>query len=127
MKLSLTAILFLLAFGARAQSLKLAWDASPDSNVTNYVVYAATNSTTVLTNFPAGTNLTVTIKNLSPATWRFYATAQKDGAESLPSNVVIVQVPVEPANLRTVAVQYTFSLADTNGFHNAVFFKFAFP
>ncbi len=95
-----------------AQSVKLAWDASPSPGVTNYVIYAATNALATLTNISVGTNLTATVENLSPGTWRFYATAQAGGVESAPSNLLLVDVPRPPANLRTIVVQYSYTLTN---------------
>ena len=81
-------------------SFTLGWDRSPSDYLTNYVtykVYGGTNfvgtNLTVITNFSAGTNLSVTITNIAPGKWTFYATASQLGMESLPSPTLSVTVP----------------------------------
>ena len=106
--------LLLFPVAAWAGSVTLAWDASPSASVTNYVLYAHTNSlssgtnlSTALVKVSTGTNLTVALTGLNPpTTWYFVATAKAEGMESAPSNQLIVQVPVAPANARMMAVQY---------------------
>lgn len=114
-----------------AVPIKLAWDASPTVGVTNYVLYASTNTITT-TNIlssavrvSVGTNLTATISDLVPGNWYFAATAMKLGVESAPSNILQVQVPVAPTNMLTVFVQYSTSI--TNGFTDTGFFRLRIP
>lgn len=110
---AIAGLVLLLAVSSRAGSVNLAWDASATSGVTNYLLYASTNALTAtnLASAPVkvacGTNLNVTITGLAaPLTWQFAVTAVKGGVQSDPSNVVIAQVPLTPANARVVAVQY---------------------
>jgi hypothetical protein len=116
--------------GAQAQTVRLAWDPSPSPGVTNYVLYAstnelsATNLMTATTNLPCGTNLTATVTDLSAGNWWFVATAWAGGVESLPSNVLQVQVPTPPANMRTVVLQYSGTLSN---FYDVGFFKLRLP
>jgi len=117
-------ILFFLPFPALSQSVKLTWNASPSVGVTNYVLHGGTNDF-VLVTVSCGTNLVCTLTNIVAGQWRFYCTAQKDGVESGPSNILLFEVPRAPENLRTIAVQYSFTLG-TN-WHDALYFKFAFP
>lgn len=76
-----------------ASDVTLEWDASPTSDITNYVLYAsqtaltATNLPTATVCLNAGTNTTATVTNLT-GHWYFVATAQKDGLESDTSNMV---------------------------------------
>ena len=112
-QLLIVLLLTSLSAFALGGSATLAWDASPSAAVTNYVLYAHTNSlnstnlNTALVKVSAGTNLTVAITGLTPPTvWYFVATAQANGIQSDPSNQLVVQVPVAPANARMMAVQY---------------------
>ena len=116
-----------------AGSVTLAWDASPSPGVSNYVLYAHTNSLSSGTNLNAalvkvnaGTNLTASVAGLNPpATWYFVATAQAGGIQSDPSNQLIVQVPANPTNARVLAVQY----ADLNitNWTDVGFFRLRIP
>ena len=105
------------------------WDASPDSSVTNYTLYACTN--TIGTNLSAavtvevGTNLTARIEDLLPGRWSFYVTAMAAyRIQSLPSNVVQAEVPAAPTNMRTVVLQYSGTLTN---FYDVGFFKLRLP
>ena len=114
-----------------AGDVRLAWDASTSAGVTNYVLYAHTNSlsatnlasATIKVN--AGTNLTARIEGMaSGTTWYFVATAVAGGVQSDPSNQVVVQVPAPPGNSRVVAVQWGVSL---DSITNNQFFRLYFP
>lgn len=95
-----------LAFGANLTYLgngTFGWDRSPDDLITNgvyYRLYAGTNlvagSVNNLTNTYTGTNVTVTVTNLAPATWYFSVTATQGGLESTNSNVLPYFVPALP-------------------------------
>lgn len=122
---------FSLQPSAFAGEVTLAWDASPSPAVTNYVLYAHTNSlsatnlasATVKVN--AGTNLTALVENLRPpVTWYFVATAVAGGVQSDPSNQLIVQVPPPPANARVVAVQFGITLTNLT---DVGFFRLRIP
>lgn len=128
MKLLLS-LFFWLAPAAQAGSVSLVWDASPDSSVTNYTLYACTN--TIGTNLSAavtvevGTNLTARIEDLLPGRWSFYVTAMAAyRIQSLPSNVVQAEVPAAPTNMRTVVLQYSGTLTN---FYDVGFFKLRLP
>jgi len=125
-----TAAACLLAVAAQAQSIRLAWDASTSPGVTNYVLYAHTN-TLAATNLSAavvkqsvGTNLTATIEDIKPGHWWFVATAVGSGVESGPSNSVNVEVPKPPAAMRTIVVQYSGTLTN---FYDVGFFRLRLP
>lgn len=96
-----------------AADIKLAWDASLSAGVTNYVLYAHTNSfpvanrSTALVRINVGTNLTARVEALGAGQWSFAASAMLDGTESDLSNILVVQIPRPPMMLRTVIVQYT--------------------
>lgn len=84
-------------------SVTLAWDRSPNDQLTNgvtYKVYAGTNlvsgNLVSITNAYAGTNTSVTFTNIAPAVWYFQATASQAGLESIPSNRAIFTVPSAP-------------------------------
>ena len=127
-------ILLVLASAWCARAVTFEWDASPDAWVTGYRLYAHTNSmaagtnlTTAVVKIDAGTNLTATVTNLLPGKFYFVATAYTaDNLESPPSNEIILSVPVQPPNLRTVIVQWSGAVASTN-WQDAIFFKFKIP
>lgn len=126
----LSILALVLAFEALGSEVRLAWDASPTPGVTNYVLYAgtnalnATNLTSAVVQLNVGTNLTGTIEGLVPEEWSFTVTAMRDGIESDPSNVLIVEVPQPPARMRTVAVQYSGTLTN---FYDVGFFRLRLP
>ena len=129
----LFSILF-LACGLAARAVTFEWDASPDQWVTGYRLYTHTNSmaagtnlATAIVKIDAGTNLTATVTNLAPGRYYFVATAYTAyNLESPPSNEIILSVPVQPPNLRTVIVQWSGLVASTN-WQDAIFFKFKIP
>ena len=99
--LSLTALLQVCA-------VQLAWDPSPDANVTGYKIYYGTNSGSyqIIVDVGNVTNTTITLTNYAPITTYFIATAYTvEGVESLPSNEVSYAAPKPkpspPTNLRT--------------------------
>ena len=118
------------ALTSMASDIKLAWDASPTTGFTNYVLYASTNilSATNLTSatirLNVGTNLTATVERITAGQWSFAATAMKDGLESDPSNILIADVPQPPARMRTVVVQYSGTLTN---FYDVGFFRLRLP
>lgn len=116
--------------GADGADIRFAWDPSTTTGVTNYVLHAHTNALTA-TNFASalvhvnvGTNLTASVSALQPGLWSFCATAQKDGVQSAPSNVVNVEVPRPPPNMRVVVVQYSNTLSN---WYDAGFFRLRLP
>ena len=78
-----------------ALGVNLAWDPSPDTNVTGYVIYYGTNSGGYPWRIDVGNHSTAMVSNLPPGvTYYFVVTAYAaDGAESLPSNEVTYLVP----------------------------------
>lgn len=93
--------LFLTAVAMAAQSVNLAWDASPSPEVNRYKVYAVKGTNTVFTAGNANANSTVTVTNqltasftnLSVGAWTFTATAiSTNGLESANSNTVWTNV-----------------------------------
>lgn len=110
---SLIALLSSLAcLVLNAAEVPLAWDASSTVGVTNITLYASTGTLTTNTLATATVKLqlgvvtTATLKDFLPGRWSFCVTAWKDGLQSDPSNILQVEVPLPPNNMRTVAVQY---------------------
>lgn len=95
---TLLAIL-LSTFSLKAADVQLAWDASPSEGITNYQFYAHTNVLTA-TNLRSavlkqgiGTNLTIKLEGAT-GPWWFAVTAQREGLESEPANILqVVFVP----------------------------------
>lgn len=120
--------IFLICFittTVSAGSTTLTWDASPTPNVI-YKLYGHTNSlnstnlVTASVIVGTGTNRTVLVDQIvAPTQWYFVATAVLGGVESLPSNQLILQVPLDPPNLR-VAIMGAPTL--TTGWTNLGFF-----
>ena len=125
MKLLLAIIAGLFCFTGYADNLKLAWDASPSTNVVGYALYSGTNSGNYLTRTEVGTNLTASVEGLVEGRWYFVVTAfTTNNIESLPSNEVNAEVPKPPANMRTVIVQYGATLTN---FYDVGFFRLRLP
>lgn len=120
------ATLLLAGSALFAGQVNLIWDPSETTGV-SYTLYGHTNAISE-TNYSqsvvridTGTNLACRITDLKPGRWWFCATASKDNVESDISNVLLVEVPLPPANHRVVAVQYTHEI--TNGWTDATFFR----
>lgn len=126
----LTLLLFMLSPWCMASSINLAWDASPATNVTSYVIYAstnilnATNLASANVRLNVGTNLTATITDLKAGQWSFAAAAVSGGVEGDLSNILIVDVPKPPERMRTVVLQYGGTLTN---FYDVGFFKLRLP
>jgi hypothetical protein len=124
-------VLICMADTSIASDLRLAWDASTDaSRVIGYRLYAHTNQLSE-TNLAAsvvkrdvGTNLTARLENLSVGRWWFAATAVGTNAESGPSNILLVDIPAPPANMRMFVVQYSGTLTN---FYDVGFFRLRLP
>lgn len=136
MKLTYSILLLsaLTAFAANPTNsafVVLAWDRSPDDQLTNgltYRVYAGTNLTSGLvnsiTNFNASTNTSVSITNLQPATWYFTATALQGGVESDFSNITSVTVPkVKPRPPGAMATMYLEMTLDLTNYTDVGMFR----
>ena len=78
-----------------SQSVSLAWDSSPDTNVTGYVLYSGNVSGKYTSRLDVGTNTTTTATGLAEgSTYYFVVTAYNAvGLESGPSNEVGFVVP----------------------------------
>lgn len=124
--IGLFVLLASLSAFAAGGSVTLAWDPTPSTNCT-YVLYGTTNTVLTPTNAQikvnCGTNLTMQATDIAnAATWRFAVTAAQGALESDFSNQLILQVPVPPANTRSVALQYSGTLVGTN-FLDALYLK----
>ena len=83
-------------FTARAgQSVSLAWERSPDTNVVNYILYYGNCSGVYNSRLPLGTNTTANVKNLAEGSDFYFVVVASDvaGLESEPSNEVHFVVP----------------------------------
>jgi hypothetical protein len=78
-----------------AQQFAVAWDASPDTNVTGYTVYYGTNSGSYDFRMDVGTNTMTAIPDLGPwATYYLVVTAYNAaGVESPPSSEISSTIP----------------------------------
>lgn len=121
--------LLAMAVPVMASDIKLAWDASQTPGITNYVLYASTNTLTstnlqsALVRLSVGTNLTASITDIKAGQWTFAATAIKDGIESSPV-LLLAEVPKAPDRMRTVVVQYSGTLTN---FYDVGFFRLRLP
>ena len=104
----------------------LAWDRSSDDTLTNgltYVIHGEQRTATA-TNLITVANITsntVGIYDIVSGDWTFYATAKLAGIESESSNLLLLRVPVEPLNMKTVILQYSATL--DGPFVDALFLK----
>ena len=88
MKLVLSLFACCVCFEVQSAPITLAWNASPSSNVTSYVLYWGTNNNEWFHSMNVGPALTATV-DLPSGTWFFVVTARNsDGLESDPSNPV---------------------------------------
>ncbi len=114
----------LAATAARAGTVTLAWDPSPDASVAGYFIYAATNdlAATNLAAAPirvdARTNTVCSVDVTNAGLWTFVATAYAltgtNRIESDPSNQVSVRFPWPPARMAVLVPQYAATLGSTN-------------
>lgn len=137
-RLTLAALVLFLGIcpTARGQStnqpvqVRLAWDASPSPGV-DYILWAsnAVHTPTNALPVPAGTNLSARVSDIAPGRWTFYVTARTRGTnavESVPSNLLLLDVPTTPANFRNVVIQYSTNLSFSNSV-NVGFFRLEIP
>lgn len=94
-----------------AETITLAWDASPDAEVTGYRLYFGPASATYTNTVDIGAKLTTDV-TLTPGTFYFVVTAYTaQGLESDPSNEISYSVrPGKPLNLR-ITVQSSTNLS----------------
>lgn len=118
MRIALLAVLLSTATLLRSQTVPtvtLAWDPSPTANLTSYAFWHATNGITfiVVTNVPPTPPYTVILRAFDAVTNSYFATARQGTNESVPSNTVKYQTPIQPptnvrplppTNLRVVLV-----------------------
>lgn len=128
-KLSVWLLMSPMTMSATAGEVRLAWDASATTNVTNYLILAHTNNSvgmrTNSVRVNAGTNTTALVEGMKDGTtWYFVCVAQAGGLTSENSNMVIAQTPLPPASMRTVAVQYGATLTN---FSDVGFFRLRIP
>jgi len=95
----------LLAQNGMPAGVDLTWDPSPDTGVTNYIIYAhpngiPTNRQQSLVRVSVGTNLVVRIENITPGRWSIGAAAVLKGVESDLSNIIILDMPFPPKFFR---------------------------
>lgn len=89
MKRWLTMLMVLSVVTARAQTVALAWDASPSPGVVGYRIYFGTNAGQYVLTADVGAALAATVRLPHPGRWFFTATAvDGSGLESNFSNVV---------------------------------------
>lgn len=87
-----------------ATSVKLGWDANPpDENVQEYIVRYGNAAGSMPYSTNAGTNLSVTVLNLTPGTnWYFTLVAKNDvGLESDPTEPIWLTMPDDSVVVRT--------------------------
>lgn len=121
-----------LTTSAFAGDVWLKWDASPESGITNYVLYGTTNATLTSDNMASaqlkvnvGTNLIAHLESVGLSLqWKFGVTAMKGGAQSALSNILPVEFPSPPANARTAAIAFGIDLSSMT---NHAYFKVLFP
>jgi len=86
-------------YSANAGDVKIAWTPSPSTGVTNYIVYASTNSinssnvSSAQIQILAGPVVAHTLTNLTVGKWYITVTAVADDSESDISNVVTATIP----------------------------------
>jgi hypothetical protein len=90
---------------APSPQFKLAWDRSASDFLTNGVTYtlSGVQKLPAVTNYVtmAGvTNSVVSLDGVASGAWTFNVVAVQAGISSLPSNSLLLTVPVSPFNLR---------------------------
>lgn len=114
--------LLMLAYCVYATTLKIGWDPSETSGVTNYTIYAGTNlsKTNYLVRVHVGTNQYAQLDDIKPGAWDFTATAWHDGIESDFAPLLSVVVPEPPPRTYTVILQFGGTVTN---FQDVGFFK----
>lgn len=94
--LSAAVFLFFTASFAQASNLRVAWDASADSNVVGYNIAYGTTSGRYTKTLNAGNSNSATVGSLTPSTTYYFVVKAYNsfGLESVPSNEVAVTTPV---------------------------------
>ena len=107
---AIASALVLLACGATASEVTLAWDyPTPTPPNIVFLLYGTTNAAltqATLTNAQivvnCGTNKTVKASSMTPGVWKWAVVASIQGIKSDLSNVLQTEVPFAPMNVRTV-------------------------
>jgi hypothetical protein len=96
-----------------AQSVTLAWNASPDTSVTGYLVDFGTDASNLYSQIDVGTNTFASIGNLQPGSTNYFEVVAYNAvdAESPPSNLIEYIVPAVPGQTKTNSTARTNSLA----------------
>jgi hypothetical protein len=95
----------------------LLWDASPDASVIGYALYWAEDNSAVTNRIDVGQVLTATVAGLPPTRLAVFVVAYNSvGTESVPSNILELNLPVSPV-LRVEAI---LQVDNGGGFTNAV-------
>ena len=94
-----------LSLGHAAQSVTLAWDASPDPSIVGYNVHYRTTSGNPSQTHDVGKTTTATVSNLNDGTTYFFTvTAYNTAGESQPSNQVSYTTSAPPSGTRVLTV-----------------------
>ena len=117
MKTKLQTLLLLVAWGIHAADIPLTWDPSPSDGVTNYWIYASpepftnSNRTNAPVRVPVGTNTVATLEEVQAGKIYIAASAENSfGMESYLSNMIVLEVPAAPGDMRTVILQESATL-----------------
>jgi len=94
--LSAAFFLFFAVSFAQASNLRVAWNASADSNVAGYNIAYGTSSGRYNKTLNAGNSTSATVPSLTPSTTYYFVVKAYNsfGLESLPSNEVAVTTPI---------------------------------
>ena len=86
------------------QSVTLAWDANPESNIAGYLLHYGTTQGQPTENLEVGNTTTATVSKLADATTYFFTVTARNtsGLESGPSNEVSYTTPAKGAHQLTV-------------------------
>ena len=94
-----------LSLGHAAQSVTLAWDASPDPSIAGYKLHYGTTNENPSHTKDVGKTTTATVSNLNDGTAYFFTvTAYNTAGESQPSNQVSYTTSGPPSGMRVLTV-----------------------
>ncbi len=120
-----TCFVFLMRAQA-GQSVSLAWDASPDTNVVGYFLYYGTTSGAYSSKINAGGSTTATVTNLTLGTTYYFAATAYDAAgdESVPSNEISYAVPTNGPPVLTPVTDQVITVQQSLCITNSAFDSF---